>query len=279
MLFQGRAFVRRTTVIVALLLFLVAPSLFAHDLFLKFTTYFLAPAQRVTVTVLNGSFTTSENTITRDRLRDISLVAARTRQRLDTSAWTASPDRKSSRLTFEVGAPGTYVIGASTKPLELAMEAKAFNDYLAEDGLTSVLEARKSAGEMNNKARERYSKHVKAIFQVGDVQTGDFAATFGYPAEIVPVANPYAQAVGSELAVKCLLSGFPAGGVEVLAGGTTKTGQPIPQQKTTSGADGVARVKLTSAGSWYVKFIKMERRTGDKVDYQSTWATLTFGVR
>ena len=270
---------RRTAVLVALLCFVVAPSLFAHDLFLKLTNYFLAPRQRVTVTVLNGTFNTSENAITRDRLRDISLVAARTRQRLDTSAWTASPDKKASRLTFDVGAPGTYVVGASTRPRELEMTAKEFNDYLAEDGLTSVIESRKSAGETNNKARERYSKHVKAIFQVGDTQTGDFAATFGYPAEIVPVANPYAQAVGSELAVKCLLSGFPASGVEVLAGGTTKTGQPIPQQKTTAGADGVARIKLTSAGSWYVKFIKMERRSGDKVDYQSTWATLTFGVR
>lgn len=270
---------RRIAVLVALLCFVVAPSLFAHDLFLKLTNYFLPQRQRVTVTVLNGTFTTSENSITRDRLRDISLFAGRSRQRLDTSAWTTSPDKKASRLTFDVGAPGTYVVGASTRPRELEMSPKEFNDYLAEDGLTSVLAARKSAGDTTKNVRERYSKHVKAIFQVGDTQTGDFAATFGYPAEIVPVANPYAQAVGSELAVKCLLAGFPAGGVEVLAGGTTKTGQPIPQQKMTTSADGVARVKLTSAGTWYVKFIKMERRTGDKVDYQSTWATLTFGVR
>jgi uncharacterized GH25 family protein len=270
---------RRTALIVALLSLVVAPSLFAHDLFLKLTNYFLAPRQRVTVTVLNGTFTSSENNITRNRLKDISLFAARTRQRLDTSAWTASADKKSSRLTFDVGAPGTYVIGASTTPSELSMTAKQFNDYLAEDGLTSVLEARKTAGEADKNARERYSKHVKAIFQVGDAQTGDFTATFGYPAEIVPVANPYAQAVGSELAVRCLLAGFPAAGVEVLAGGTTKTGQPIPQQTAVAGADGVVRVKLTAAGAWYVKFIKMERRTGDKVDYQSTWATLTFGVR
>lgn len=40
----------------------------AHDLFLKFTSYFLQPNTRVSVSLLNGTFTQSENAVARDRM-------------------------------------------------------------------------------------------------------------------------------------------------------------------------------------------------------------------
>ncbi|MGQ0712336.1 MAG: hypothetical protein ACT4PJ_01255 [Gemmatimonadaceae bacterium] len=43
---------------------------------------------------------------------------------------------------------------------------------------------------------------------------------------------------------------------------------------------GVARVRVTSRGAWDVKFTHMEARPPDTtIDYESKWATLTFGVR
>jgi uncharacterized protein DUF4198 len=263
----------------ALLVVLVAPVLTAHDLFLKLGAYFLTPNQRVSALVLNGTFTSSENSVTRDRLRDISLVGGGTRKRMDTTTWSASGDGKSSRVTVPVGAAGTYVLGASTLPRELELTAKEFIAYLEEEGLKEIADARKAAGEANNKAKERYAKHVKAIFQVGATHTNDASATLGYPAEIVPVQNPYALSVGAELSVRCLTGGWPAAGVTVIAGGRTNAGAPIATQSVKAGEDGLARIKLTSAGVWYVKFIRMERRPGDTVDYQSNWATLTFAVR
>jgi len=270
---------RRCIALVVALVVLLAPALPAHDLFLKLTSYFLTPRQRVTVPVLNGTFTTSENAITRDRLRDISLVSGGTRIRIDTSAWRSSPDGKSSRVTIEVGAPGTYVLGASTLPRQLKMSAKDFNAYLEEEGLTDVLADRAKAGERQDSVSERYAKHVKAIFQVGDTRTNDFSKAMGYPAEIVPQENPYSLTAGNELTVKCMLAGWPAADVAVIAGGHTANGTRIAEQKVRSGPDGVARVKLIESGAWFVKFIRMERRRGDSVDYQSTWATLTFAVR
>jgi uncharacterized GH25 family protein len=269
---------RRLTFVVALLL-VTAPTVVAHDLFLKLTDYFLTPGQRVTAAVLNGTFTTSENTVTRDRVRDISLVSAGARKRLDSTAWSYTRDSKASRLTFSVAAPGTYVLGASTLPRELEMDGKEFNSYLEEEGLSDVLDTRRGAGELEKRTRERYAKHVKAIVQVGAARTNDVSAALGYPAEIVPVENPYSLAVGAALSVRCLTGGWPVAGVTVLAGGRSATGARIPEQKVRAGEDGVARITLTSAGTWYVKFIRMERRPGDTVDYQSNWATLTFAVR
>ncbi len=46
----------------------------AHDLFLKFTSYFLQPNTQVSVSLLNGTFTQSENAVARDRMTDVTVV-------------------------------------------------------------------------------------------------------------------------------------------------------------------------------------------------------------
>ena len=52
------------------------------------------------------------------------------------------------------------------------LTAEEFNDYLEHDGVTDVLERRRSQGQLTSDARERYSKHVKAIVQVGEPRSG-----------------------------------------------------------------------------------------------------------
>ncbi|MEP7344335.1 MAG: DUF4198 domain-containing protein [Gemmatimonadaceae bacterium] len=269
---------RRSLTVVALLLS-VSGSLLAHDLFLKLTDYFVSPNTAVKVAVLNGTFSTSENYITRDRLADVSLVGGGKRSTLDTAAWTPSADEKSGSISIRVGPPGTYVLGASTRPRELKLGGKEFNAYLKEEGLTDMLAQRERLGELDVASNERYHKHVKAIFQVGDTRTDDFSVVLGYPAEIVPAQNPYELKVGAELSVRCLLAGQPAANVVVLSGGRTPSGARIPLQSVRTGADGIARLKITSKGLWYVKFISMEKTTRDGLTVESKWATLTFGVR
>ena len=280
---------RRTLTVVGLLL-AVSGSLLAHDLFLKLTDYFVAPETTVKVTVLNGTFSTSENYITRDRLVDVSLVAGGTRGAVDTTAWTPTANGKSGFVSVRVGAPGTYVLGASTRPRELKLPGKEFNAYLKDEGLGDMLAQRERLGELELPSNERYHKHVKAIFQVGDRRTNDFSAVLGYPAEIVPDRNPYDLKVGDELSVHCLLAETNANtgsllqevaatNVVVLAGGRTPAGARIPLQTVRSGTDGVARIKLTAPGLWYVKFISMEKTTRDGLTVESKWATMTFAIR
>jgi hypothetical protein len=44
-------------------------------------------------------------------------------------------------------------------------------------------------------------------------------------------------------------------------------------------ASGVARIRLSAKGQWYVKFIRMAAYSGsEKIDYESKWATLTFEI-
>lgn len=256
-----------------------ATTLWAHDLFLKLNDYFIAPNRAVKVAVLNGTFSTSENYITRDRLRDVSLVGEGKRTSVDTSEWTPAPGGKSGFVSVRVAGPGTYLLGASTLPRELKLPGKEFNAYLKDEGLGDMLALREREGDLEKPSNERYHKHVKAIFQVGEKRTNDYALVLGYPAEIVPAQNPYDLKVGSELAVRCLLAGRPAADVVVLAGGRTKSGSRIAVQSVRANADGGATIKLSAAGLWHVKFISMEKRNTDGLTHESRWATLTFAVR
>ena len=254
------------------LLLAVATLALAHDLFLKLDSYFLAPHARVRVPVINGTFTKSEGYVTPDRLADVSLVAGSRARLRATDVWSRGPD-STSVLSLELGDAGTYLIGVSVLPRELALAAADFNSYLKEDGLPDILEARRVANELGKGARERYSKHVKAIFQVGDTRTLDYALRLGYPAEIVPLENPYAPDRGPSLRVRCLVDGKPVANQVVLWGG------PVAERELRTDSAGVASVKLDAPGRWYVKFVHMERANRAGVDYESKWATLTFETR
>ncbi|MEW5919204.1 MAG: DUF4198 domain-containing protein, partial [Gemmatimonadota bacterium] len=151
--------------------------------------------------------------------------------------------------------------------------------YLREDGIPDVLEARRKSGELEKPAKELYHKHVKALIQVGETRSEHFATVLGYPAEIVPLENPYTLARGATLRVRTLVDGKAAAHQYVLYGGRTPNEGRIEQRNVRSDAEGVARIPLSAAGTWYVKFINMARVDRDTVDYESKWATLTFQVR
>lgn len=252
----------------------------AHDLFLKPNDFVVAPHASLSVRVLNGTFTTSEASVTRARLRDLSVVGPSGVAHPDTSMWTTS--EKESAWHVAVGNAGTYVIGASLLPRTLELTGKAFNAYLAEDGLPDVLAERRAHNELDRTTRERYSKHVKSIVQVGAVRSSKIDVALGYPAELVPVDNPYALRSGGVLRVRALVDGRPVSNQVVLAGGHTANGALITQQTLRTDGDGLARVALRTPGVWYVKFISMRRIDAgarDSVDYESKWATLTFAIR
>lgn len=127
--------------------------------------------------------------------------------------------------------------------------------------------------------RELYHKHVKTMIQVGDARSDHYSTALGYPAEIIPLENPYSLARGATLRVRTLVDGKPAANQYVLYGGRTPNEGRIEQRNVRSDGDGVARIPLNAVGTWYIKFINMTRVERDTVDYESKWATLTFQVR
>ena len=140
--------------------------------------------------------------------------------------------------------------------------------------------SRQKAVERAERAsHERYSKHVKTLIQVGDARTPGFDTVLGYPAEIVPLDNPYATKVGGVVRVRALVDGRPAANQTRYIRGTNSNRRSVAVRNVRSGSGWVARVAIGSPGYWYIKFIHMVPVTGDSVNYESKWATLTFQVR
>jgi len=94
------------------------------------------------------------------------------------------------------------------------------------------------------------------------------------------------------LRVRALVDGKPVTNQLIVAGGRPPRGGRLAERRVRTDADGVARIRITDRGQWYVKFINMVPFTGDRSshppgtpagsaapDYESKWATLTFEIR
>jgi len=180
----------------------------SHNLYVKMETYFLQPNQEATLSLFNGTFEKSENIIIRDRMLDASMIAQGKRVAIAPDQWK-DQDTTLTKLTFTTGKAGTYVAGVSTKARNIKLTAEKFNNYLKHDGVLDLLEQRTKDSLLNQDAVESYEKHVKAIYQVGDIKTNDWSTVLGYPIEFVPKANPYEKYNGEKLEVQLLLDGKP----------------------------------------------------------------------
>lgn len=280
---------RRVFLTAALLSVAIVATARAHTMFLKLESFYLEPNATAEVALLNGDFDKSENAITRDRMLDVSVVGPAGAVHPPASAWrdeaVYGDSIDTSILTFETGGPGTYVLGVSTAPTVFTLTAQEFNDYLVHDGIVDAIAQREAAGKVDEEATERYSKHVKAIIQVGARRTDEWSSALGYPIEFVPLQNPYELDVGDELQVRLLRAGDPVANQIVYANsernhGHDEEGGHVEAVTTRTNADGVATIPLSAGGRWYVRTIHMvETNDEPDVDYESNWATLTFEIR
>jgi uncharacterized GH25 family protein len=261
----------------------------SHDMFLKMDTYYLQPNEEASIALYNGTFTASENTIDRNRMIDVSLVGNGLRTKADTTQWIEK-DLKTI-LNFTTGEEGTWVAGVSTRARNIELEAKAFNDYLDHDGVIDMLDWRKQNDVMEEDAIEKYSKHVKTIFQVGEKTSSDWDAELGYPIEFVPLSNPYDARKGDQLKVKLLRDGNPLVKQLVYVGSehahshdhdhdeaSGDDHQHNDATKLTTDNNGVVTMELTEEGIYYLRTIHMTLSEEEGLTHESNWATLTFEV-
>lgn len=267
---------KKQTIFASILSLSLVASVFAHDLFLKTDSYFLQPNSKFAIKIMNGTFQESEGAVSYARLNDVSVISGG--KRIHPQETDFTKNETTAFMNLRTGAPGTYMVGLSTKSREIALKAADFNEYLKEDGLPDTLEERRKTGELEKDAKERYAKHVKAILQVGKKQTDDYKTVLGYPVELVPQQNPYKLKKGDTIEILCLKDGNPLVGQVVLAG-REENGKMIVAPELRSDKNGMVRLRLDGAGKWYVKFINMAKLDDPDLNYESKWTTLTFEIR
>lgn len=269
-------------VCVSIIASLVTASAGAHDMFLVVPDHDFAAGSQITVALYNGTFSTSENTIDRDRMTDVTVVDGQGKvTHPGTEQWRE--EGNVTVLNIEPGAPGTYLVGVSTSPRVLELSGEEFDEYLAHDGVLDVLETRKESGATDSAVSERYSKHVKTILQVGEGATDTWAHRLGYPVEFVPLSSPGELCPGDTLEFEVLSDNQRLAGQRFYASyeGHHEHGSGGGHREAIaarSDAQGVGRIVLDRSGRWYLRMIQMRESSEEGIDYESRWATLTFEV-
>src|SRR5262245_26251375 len=136
-----------------LLTFALAAPAGAHDYWLEPATFFPAVNKPVAVSLHVGDRLKSEGARAFEKKPTLSfrLVGAKGTTDLAKSAREGDKPLASVRCP----AAGTYVVAMERNSRLITLEAKKFNAYLTEEGLTDVLADRKKRGEADRPGRER----------------------------------------------------------------------------------------------------------------------------
>lgn len=156
-------------------------------------------------------------------------------------------------------------------------EWEKFTSYLDNEGLKDIAARHDARGLPRDRVREIYIRHAKTLVTVGQDAAGDDRAT-GMALELVAQANPAKLEPGSEMRLQLLWQGSPLPDTQVALfhrpgdGETTRT-------LTRTDADGRVRFTLPSPGPYLAASVHMiEAPADENADWQSHWASLTFGV-
>jgi len=256
----------------------------AHQTFLISDLPELRPGTDNFLILKNGTFFESGYSITQKMSHDISLVMDGKRSGPDqVKDVDTNPEYTSTYIKVFAEKEGTGLAAMAAHPDYIAMPAPMFLEYLAHEGLDDAIEEFKRVNDRDT-IRERYTKHAKGIFQVGDKLTDDYKTPLGYKLEVFIDQNPGSLKVGDTVDFTVLYDGKPAANLPVFvnhAGNRHPDQVPAPKASVyqlRTDAEGRGSFEITEKNKWYMQMIHMQKVNDKDADWESNWATLNFHV-
>lgn len=174
--------------------------------------------------------------------------------------------------------PGMHVVGLALRSRFIEIEPEHFEHYLDDERATAALVAYRKRDDTTQPGREYYTKHAKTFVEVGDVSTDTtYQVPLGHAIEIMPLSNPCRWNAGDEVLVRVLLDGKPAAGLRVSTGYEGLPEHTYAQHVTTD-EDGVARLKLSKGGHWFIRTHVIRPVALPDAEWESFWASITVRV-
>ncbi|MEO8072769.1 MAG: DUF4198 domain-containing protein [Acidobacteriota bacterium] len=176
---------------------------------------------------------------------------------------------------FSAEKTGNYLLVMKRNWSYIKLEPQKFEDYLREDGMEYIIAEREKLGEREKEGRERYSRYIKSLLQVGDKRDNTYKKKLGMKLEIMPLENPYSKKIGDKSNFQILFNGKPLVGKTVFA-----DNRESETQKMTTDKDGKFSMKIEKKGLWLVRLVYMQRCKIDcsEADWESFWGAFSFGA-
>lgn len=169
-------------------------------------------------------------------------------------------------------ASGGHLVAMTRSYSHITLPGWKFSTYLFAEEFKQVAATRKDSGATWSAGRERYSRHLKTLIQVGSVRDTVYGTVLGQKYEIILLADPMALGVGENLPVRVEFGGKPAAGVRVVARSV--------EHKAAEGrtdAAGLVSLPLSGRGEWLIRSVHMRPCSGcKKADWESFWASYHF---
>lgn len=248
----------------------------AHDNWIEVEPFFAPTPGKAKVYLLTGEQFSEAEPLTikrRDRYTKFQVLSAAGRR--DATADLREDQQPFTVLSAGAKTAGSFVLALDSAPKDIEIAAEKFQDYLLEERLIDALMWRAGTGKEDDPGRERYSRSIKAIVQIGPKLDVVATQPTGQDIEIVPMVHPYSLTPGATLEVQVLFRGKPLPGRAITAANRLKTN--VSKKTVRTDASGKARFAISRAGDWMFRLIHIEPASGD-VDFRSYWANLTFSL-
>jgi uncharacterized GH25 family protein len=177
--------------------------------------------------------------------------------------------------------PGLWQIGYRSKPSPVVLPAEKFEQYLRDEGLEYIIDARAARGQSQAAGREIFSRSVKSLLRAGDdAGATGFDRALGLTLEFVPEVDP-TTASGKRVPMRLLLEGKPLARAQVVAYRKDAGAAGAATEALRARTDAEGRVAVAvEPGQWLVKAVYMKGAdASSSADWESVWAALTFEVR
>lgn len=257
------------------LVLILAAGASAHEYWLEPETFFPAPNQKTAVHLYVG------DGLIKDREeRPWQLAQTPAFQLFSMSDMrdlrTSLVDEALPIYNFSAGRAGNYLLAMERDWSYITLEPQKFEEYLREDGLEYIIAEREKTGEIATEGRERYSRFVKALLQVGEGRDETYKKLVGSKLEIVPLANPYSKKTGDMLSFQVLFDGKPLTGRTVFA-----DNRAVATQKMSTDREGKVTMRIERGGLWLVRLVFMQRckTSCNEAVWESFWGAFSFGVK
>ena len=153
-----------------------------------------------------------------------------------------------------------------------------FADYLDLEGLDTIPARHDARGLPRDDIRELYTRCAKTLVAVGDA-SGDQDRATGMRLELVAGENPMTIKPGAEMSFTLLWEGKPLADTQVALFRKDKGTETGTGTLTRTDANGKAGFTLPATGTYMAASVHMVEAPADRnADWQSYWASLTFGV-